>query len=61
MKCDHKYEKISTPYTEAKVRSEEISRQQGGVYCDYDNTLCHENCSKHQQSDKGDQNDITQL
>ena len=47
MKCDHKYEKISTPYTEAKVHSEEISRKQGGVYCDYDNTLCDENCFKH--------------
>ena len=47
MKCDHKYDKISTPYTEAKVHSEEISRRQGGVYCDYDNTLCDENCFKH--------------
>ena len=47
MRCDHKYEKISTPYTEAKVYSEEVSEQQGGVYCDYDNTFCDENCFKH--------------
>ena len=47
MKCDHKYEKLSTPYTEAKVYSEAVSEQQGGVYCDYDNTLCDENCFKH--------------
>ena len=47
MKCDHKYEKISTPYTEAKVYSESVSEQQGGVYCDYDNTLCDGICFKH--------------
>ena len=47
MKCDYKYEKLSTPYTEAKVFSEEISEQRGGVYCEKDNTPCHEDCSNH--------------
>ena len=61
MKCDFKYERLSTPYTEAKVFSEKISEQRGGVYCEKDNAPCHEDCSKHQRSDKGDQNDITQL
>ena len=49
MKCDFKYEKLSTPYTEAKVFSEEISEQQGGVYCEKDNAPCDENCDKHNQ------------
>lgn len=47
MKCIHKYEKISTPYIESKVYSEEISKQQGGVYCNYDNYPCDEDCNKH--------------
>ena len=53
MKCDLKYEKLSTPYTEAKVFSEEISEQQGGVYCEKDNTSCHEDCLKHKDCHAG--------
>lgn len=72
MKCGYKYSKISTPYTESKAYSEEISKQQGGVYCDIDDYPCHEDCDKHlflrrQIHDimndvvERKQNDITQL
>jgi len=59
MKCNYKYEKLSSPYTESKVYSEEISKQQGGVYCSIDDLPCKEDCTKHfylkrRKENKGD-------
>ena len=52
MRCDHKYEKLSNPYVESRAYSGDIAKQQGGVYCDIDDTLCDEKCNNHKETAK---------